>query len=376
MICPKCKTFQPTAETCKECGVIVAKMWAQQSEKKAPETARRAPSGGGSSRGLVAGVAVSLVAAVALGTWLLGGFGEGSGSGSQSGGSGRPGVSSYLEAAREAQRSADRMQERIAAANYAVEMGTEVYSTSDYAQDLELDVDLEKFAAELNAVARTKTVTLSASDLQRPFRNCSRFTNRYFARLRFGARDNYPIAPPQTEPYEPGGLDGRVRCEGDTGTVFLQAKPRTTDGISACWSKENAPRDSGVGSTGNKSTSIWVQMKWDSEVGSWVIYSRADQRAVDKERMTEARTKLSEDIARSHERQEEYARGRVPELVAKVEATRQELRVLASDANQRKFTKSLQKYERELRTALVNERFTHICETAASASLDAREKEL
>jgi hypothetical protein len=42
MVCPKCKTFQPAAETCARCGVVVAKLWAQRSAKKKPKPAPKA----------------------------------------------------------------------------------------------------------------------------------------------------------------------------------------------------------------------------------------------------------------------------------------------------------------------------------------------
>ena len=52
------------------------------------------------------------------------------------------------------------------------------------------------------------------------------------------------------------------------------------------------------------------------------------------------------------------------------------LAVLADENSRLKLTRTLHGYERDLKAALIDRRYTQICTTAANAALDAREKNL
>ena len=185
--------------------------------------------------------------------------------------------------------------ERIAAANNALLGSNDDYGNAgdntNFGQGRKLNVDLAKFAAALNAVATTKAVTLSAEDLQQPFRECSQLTNRYFPRLRFGASESYPLPTPQSIPYEENGLDGSVRCETDSATVYSLSAPHSEQNFSSCWSRQPAFSNHVSLVRRQKNLALWIRMQWDEEATRWAIYTRADQRTVDRHRVKQARTK-------------------------------------------------------------------------------------
>ena len=74
MICPKCQTFQPKAETCANCGVIVEKLRSKVEKSEAePDTqSGRDTSGPGLDAGFLTKSAIGLVVIVGLGIWLPG----------------------------------------------------------------------------------------------------------------------------------------------------------------------------------------------------------------------------------------------------------------------------------------------------------------
>lgn len=73
MICPACGTFQPKAEECTQCGVIIAKAQAQKAAVEEPAAQANDKSKGGSSS-LLAGVAIA--AALLVGGWYFWPSGE------------------------------------------------------------------------------------------------------------------------------------------------------------------------------------------------------------------------------------------------------------------------------------------------------------
>ena len=64
----------------------------------------------------------------------------------------------------------------------------------------------------------------------------------------------------------------------------------------------------------------------------------------------------------------------MPGLVAKVNDMRVQKQITANEEQQIAITRSLDIYERELKRALVEQRYTVICESAANAALDTRAK--
>jgi hypothetical protein len=367
MICPRCKTFQPAADTCRECGVVVAKLWARQAADRAPAPARR-PAWRRSVADVLA-VGIAAVAALGVGAWTLFGGGSETATARLDAVPENP----YLQAARQAQRAAERAAERIAAANAAVEMGTEYYAPSAQGRATELDLDLESLVIQLNAVADTRVVALRSADLERAVRACARIPDRYFPPLRYEQRDDYPLPAPPTRPYEATGLYTRVMCEGDDGRILRSTAPNRQGDHSACWSRQRGFGDRSAGPPSSQGDWIWVRMQWDEEAGRWSIYTRADQRAVDRSRLSAARLNLDDDVTRRHRGREEAARQRIPGLTGEVEQTREALRVAAAERTRRDLTRTLGEQERRLRDALVEARYTQICRAAAGASLSALE---
>ena len=92
--------------------------------------------------------------------------------------------------------------------------------------------------------------------------------------------------------------------------------------------------------------------------------------------MANAQSRFEEDIETAHARREERARERIPGLVAKLDEAREKLRVAASNAVRRDHSRSVNRYERELKEALIEQRYTRVCSEAANAALDAMEKAL
>lgn len=318
---------------------------------------------------------VLLVVGMLASLWIVGMLGEAP----FSDGFGESKAHHYAESMREAQRLSQRAMERTEIANNALLRGNDDYGNvgddTNPGQGLKLDVDLAKFAAQLNAVGRTKTVTLAAEDLQQPFQECSRLTNRYFPRLRFGARESYSLPTPQSMAVEDSGFDGSIRCERDNATIYLPTAPRNAQNISACWSRQASfSNRSSPGSRAPK-LPVWVRMQWDEEATRWTIYTRADQRTVDRQRVTKAQAKLTDDIARKFEQREKHATNDMPGLVAKVKEMRTQLAITANEERQTEISRTLDIYERELKRALLDQRYTFICETAANAALDARTKD-
>ena len=175
----------------------------------------------------------------------------------------------YAESMREAHRLSQRAMQRTEIANNALLRGNDDYGNigdnTNPGQGLKLNVDLAKFAAELNAVDRTKTVALAAEDLQQPFQECSRLTDRYFPPLHFGARESYPLPTPQSMAVEDSGLDGSIRCERGTATIFLPTPARKAQNIHSCWSRQAF--FSSRRSPGRQSPKlpVWVPMQWDEK---------------------------------------------------------------------------------------------------------------
>ncbi len=369
MICPGCKTFQPRAETCVKCGAIVAKLWAQQSPPEPPRE-QKASAQDSKHPALFAGGSALVVAVIAYGLWTM------LSTESTDNEPGSPGVRSYLEAARDAQYAAESARERMEAAAYEAETGIVGLSPHGFSAADEVDLDLDRLAAEINAVSQVSQVDVTASDVQRVVRQCARFPERYFKPLRFGAAESYPLPEPETEPYQAGSIKGTYRCEGGEGVVYTHSVLRTQDDLTACWEKQDPPRGQIPRDRSKKRETLWVKMKWDPEAQSWAIYSRADQRAVDETRLPEAKGRDETDIKRIHGRRVDRARDRIPKLVTTIEALQEQLSIAASEELQRKYSKSLSGAEQKLRKALVERRYLWICNSAASAALDALEQRL
>jgi hypothetical protein len=270
-------------------------------------------------------------------------------------------------------------RERMEAAAYEAETGIVGLSAHDFHPADDVDLDLDRLAAEVNAVSQVSQVSqveVTGSDVQTVVRQCARFPQRYFKPLRFGAAESYPIPDPETEPYEPGSIKGSYRCEGGEGTVYTNSIPRTQDDLTACWKKQNPPRGRIPGDRSEKPGPLWVKMKWDAEAQSWAIYTQADQRTVDETRLPDARTRYETDIKRMHGRRADRAGDRIPKLITEIERVQEKLSIAASDELQRKHSRSLSGAEQKLRKALVERRYLWLCNTAASATLDALEKHL
>jgi len=351
----------------------VAKLWKRDS---APDASphKRLAHGTGSRRTVLGGIVILAVLAGIVGAWQL--ADDGDGRARRDGGSWS--MNPYLEAARDAQHAADRAREQMEAAAFEAETGNAAHGSTGYFQSGvdTLDLDLDRLAAELNAVSEVTVVELSGADLEAAVRQCARFTDRYFKALRFGAAEVYPVRAPATEPHVAGELDGRFRCEGDRGTVYTHSKPRSRDGLSACWRKQEAGAGGTRKRSGDALKAYWVEMKWDAEIQGWSIYSRADQRAVDRGRLDDARERVGADLERTHGRRAGRARERFPALVARIEELREDLRIAASEDLRREHARALREDERALRDALLDLRYTWLCKVAAGAALDARQSAL
>lgn len=379
MICPKCNTFQPTAETCHKCGVFVAKLWAQQSSPGEAEIddLEDAPK----RRSTVLGaLAVTVFAALGFGAWLSAGPGDETLS-EAPGTSGLSGTLVAWQSAMDAQEAAIAAQERIEAAAYAMDGNTSVYRTANRMGRSSppsgvSDAELDALARNLNTVARIKAVALEGKDLYEVYGSCQRYIGRYFKPLTLRQANTYPLPVPEQQAYQDNDLDGRYRCEGSRGTVYLNTRPASRDGIRRCWAKQSARQFRAPGGKREKSPPFWVRMQWDDEAQRWSIYTVADQRQVDRARIRQARVALADDIGRSYRSREASARRRVPDLVGKVEDTREKLTVLAGEANRDRYTALLRSHERDLKHALIGQRYTQICRSAATAALDKLETRL
>ena len=369
MICPKCRTFQPRAENCRECGVVVAKLW----QRDADESEARTEPGAGfwSSRQVRVGAAVAGLAVVVGLAWQLtgpwtapslvpqinSGFGE------------------YLEAARDAQAMADQARERMELAVYEAETGI---PSPRRTQTLlsKLDLDLDRLAAEINAVTDTGDIQVSAEDLRRPVAQCVSMTDRYFPLLRFGAKEPYPLAEPATDIIGSDEPKSPYRCESVRGVIYSQSQPRADQGASACWQRHTPRRVVLANRSKEKPAPRWVSMQWDEETDRWSIYTRADQRTVDEARLEDAPRRLDADIERMYARREDRARERITPLMARLESLRSKLTIAEGEALRRQHESDIARVERDLRKALVERRQGWLCDKAGHAALAQRAEHL
>lgn len=364
MICPRCRSFQPAAATCRECGVVVEKLWARRRATKQERPRRRT---GIADRAAVAIAAVAALGAVA---WGLLAPAPTSSPGPEAA---PPSfMDPYRRAAEEAQRHARNAEARMRAAAEAMERGeSSVLATAGRAlvPVPELNLDLDDLAAQIDAVEDDRVVDLRGEDLRPTVERCARLTQRYFPVLSYAKHDEYPLPAPATRRYEAEGRYTRVMCDGPDGRIYRSTPPRDRGESSACWLRQR-----GFGRPGRPAEQrdewIWVQMQWDPEMARWAIYSMAQQRLVDRSRLEDVRQALPADIIERQSAREQAARERIPVMGGDVLRLREQLRVAASRHRRGELTRRLLERERLLRRTLVEARYSQICRRAAGAALE------